>query len=265
MLQNNRPATHPEHNALAVSLSFSSSPVHPFCSSHPCLIFLSSLTFFSLHKYCVPVPSCSLSLHRRHIFSVWFACAPVYVYIAEPNQQKIANPPQTPADKRHTNTALPRQSTSPARTETLQRQLYGPWLARTTGCSSTERVCVCARIRICMCMWQFDESAGFPAFWEETLIKRAITQSALSIQHSRSMTCQPRLWITVMDVLIYTTHIQSSLSFFFTLSLKQRDAQRWERPKSGVEDAWGSKEFSLSVCLRRVRIKPVWSQRLLSA
>lgn len=61
-----------------------------------------------------------------------------------------------------------------------------------------------ARARVCVCvyMWQFGDSAGFSAQWGEILSKRTVTQSAFCIQHSRSVTCQPGLCITVMDVLI---------------------------------------------------------------
>lgn len=78
-----------------------------------------------------------------------------------------------------------------------------------TGWSLTKSVCVCVKVSLCMCVcmckWQFDDSAGFPAFYGEILSKGTTTQSALCIQHSRSMTCQLGLWITVMDVLINAT------------------------------------------------------------
>lgn len=126
-------------------------------------------------------------------------CAPVCVYIAETNQQKTANPPQTPLNKQHTNTTC-ELSTSPTQSEILRCQLYGPWHDR----MQLNKNCFCVRALVYVC------ASGSlmiqQGSWGEILSKRTITQSALCIQHSGSMTCQTGLWITVMDVLINAIH-----------------------------------------------------------
>lgn len=192
-------------------------PVHPFCFSHPSFISLTCSTSLSLHKLCLPLlvflisvlfipylldvsPFCLASLHS-FIWALlatlpYFQCvccvlvSPVYVYIAEATQHKMAKSTANTgwqATHKHTTSEL---STSPAQSETLRRQLYGPWLANATECSLTKCVCVAVG-------W----FSRVPSFLRgEILSNRAITQSALCIQHSRSMTCQPGLWIAVMDL-----------------------------------------------------------------
>lgn len=148
---------------LQFSLSLFSSSFHPLCfcrlSSQlffflvqPCCPHLKLISFPSCVSHSpsslttssscsLSIPSCPYSFFHiilscnPAIFSVGeylcvcaraCLCAPVYVYITEANQQKIANPPQTPVDKQHTNTPLLSCRHLPPQSETLRRQLYGP-------------------------------------------------------------------------------------------------------------------------------------------
>lgn len=77
---------------------------------------------------------------------------------------------------------------------------------------------------------------------ESRVREQLLNQRSLWVQHSRSMTCQPGLWIVVLDVLMNATH---TAIFFFHLapflvfsvfipliscpSLKHRDVQKWRK------------------------------------
>lgn len=123
-------------------------------------------------------------------------------------------------------------------------------------------------------------SKGKSLAWEQ------ITQSALCNQHSVSVTCQPGLWITLMDVLINVSHTHAnsifSHAFFFFSSvdvlllpvlllrssvispspfLKRGRGARNKMCGAGCNVAWRSKEFSMNIWLRpdhRGYSQPQW-------
>lgn len=171
---------------LQFSLSLSSSSsVHPFCFSHPSFIFLSlclsSSTFLFLHvdnvflvslsSLTTSSPSCLSNPSRPSSFfhvslscnpatfpvgDLCVLCAPVYVYIAEANQHKIANPLQTPVDKQHTNTPLlSRQHLPPNQRPCGGNYMDPDWLTRRDAV--WQSVSVCARVAV----WWFSRVPSF--------------------------------------------------------------------------------------------------------
>lgn len=223
-LRNKWPATHPEHNALALSrpFLFPSSIASVSLSVSFKVQLLHGPTFFFQYDshfpvrrrdaaYALSIPTSNplysfiSVLQPRHIFSLC-VCAPVHVFVVEANQPKIAKPPQTRVKKQHTNTLS--CQTAPTQSETLWRQLYGPWLADTTGYSLTKRVSLCTYACVCVCVC----ASGCLMIQQGSRLSKGKSwvreqlANQHCIQHSRSMTCQAGLWITVMDVLINATH-----------------------------------------------------------
>lgn len=158
--------------------------------------------YFSISRWLLVIwlpfhPNSNLmsAFQHRIINGCFCACAPVRVYVDKANQ------PQIQYKYKSTNDVPTHHCWSvnipTSQTPCSANYMDPDWLTpRDAAWRKSVRVCVC------MCMWQFGDSAGFSAQWGEILSKRTVTQSAFCIQHSRSVTCQPGLCITVMDVLI---------------------------------------------------------------
>lgn len=143
------------------SLYLSSSTFLSLCKTN--LFLLSLISVLSHHLFCLLSLNSILSLfilphppflQPRHIFSesVCYVhislCAPACVYI-QANQQKNCTSTRNAGRQTAHKHAASELSTSPALSETLRCQLYGPWLADMTGCSMTGGVCVYVCAYVC--------------------------------------------------------------------------------------------------------------------